>query len=136
MSALVVDSSAALAWCFADEFDTAAEALLERVSKHGACVPALWRWEIANGLVTAVRRARIDAERAFQILQQLEGLPIDIDAASEDAALTATFTIAVATGLTAYDASYLELAERLDLPLATRDARMKQAASARGVPLA
>ena len=59
MSALVLDCSLAIAWCFEDEASAAADAILERVRDDGALVPALWVWEVANVLTLAARRGRI-----------------------------------------------------------------------------
>jgi predicted nucleic acid-binding protein len=65
----------------------------------------------------------------------LRGLPITIDTETTAQAWTATNRLAERYRLTLYDATYLELAQRLDLPLATLDAELRAAASALGVPL-
>jgi predicted nucleic acid-binding protein len=57
---LVLDSSATLAWIYADEITQAIREVFEIVAEDGAVVPALWRLEVANSLTAAIRRSRID----------------------------------------------------------------------------
>ena len=70
MSGIVLDASAIAAWCFEDESDPAADALLDRVATDGATVPALWVFEVANLLARAERRDRVDAARAATFLDR------------------------------------------------------------------
>ena len=44
-----------------------------------------------------------------------------------------TLELALETGLTAYDASYLYLAQTLSMPIATFDRKLSSAAQARGI---
>jgi predicted nucleic acid-binding protein len=132
---LVLDSSMALAWCFADERSYVATEVLQRVSVDGATVPALWHLEIANGLLVAERRGRVSADFRHQTLADLAVLAIHVDAETPRRAWHATSELAERFGLTPYDAAYLELAERTGLPLATRDAALAQAAATLGVAL-
>ena len=73
----VVDNSVALAWCFEDEQSPAVMNLLDRVTEAGAVAPQLWPIEALNGLLTAERRGRINAERRRQLAGFLYGLGID-----------------------------------------------------------
>lgn len=57
---LVLDSSATLAWIYAEETTDAVRRIFEIVAEDGAVVPAIWRLEVANSLTVAVRRRRID----------------------------------------------------------------------------
>ncbi len=45
---LVLDSSATLAWIYAEETTDAVRQIFEMVAENGAVVPALWRLEVAN----------------------------------------------------------------------------------------
>lgn len=83
---------------------------------------------MANELLTAVRRRRIAAERAPIILADLDVLAAAIDASATSRAWSTTFGLAARHGLTVYDAAYLELALRLDVPLASLDTRLVDAA--------
>jgi predicted nucleic acid-binding protein len=131
----VVDNSVALAWCFEDEQTDAILALLERVTEAGAVAPQLWPIEALNGLLTAERRGRIDGELRQRLAGFLEALPIRIDDETASRVWTTTAHLAAQHRLTAYDASYLELALRLGLPLATNDEALISAAKMVGATL-
>ena len=132
---LVLDSSVTLAWCFDDERTDATDALLERVVESGAEAPALWPLEILNALSMAERRGRIDADRRIRLAGFLHDLPVNLDADTAGQAWVATSRLAARHRLTLYDAAYLELAQRLKLPLATLDADLRAAADALSVEL-
>ncbi len=130
---IAVDASAALAWSHKDERTEAVRAISARVAKEGAVVPALWPIEIANGLTMAVRRERISVAERDELLSNFRRLAIEIEAPSMDITWTSTVWLAHRCGLTAYDAAYLELARRRNLPLATLDEQLADAARAEGV---
>ena len=132
---LVLDSSLALTWCFEDEHTPAALALLDRVSENGASAPALWPLEVLNGLLMAERRNRLSAEQRHQLAGFLSDLPVSLDPEMAPQAWGATARLAERYRLTVYDAAYLELAQRLDLPLATLDTELRIAAGNLEVPL-
>ena len=132
---LVLDVSLSCAWCFADQANAEAWAILERLQTHRAHVPALWLWETANVLVQAERRGRISPAAIRTYLGLLEGLPISVDQPSTASAWHDTLALARSHRLTSYDAAYLELALRRGLPLASRDQALQAAARAEGVPL-
>lgn len=131
----VVDNSVALAWCFEDEQTAGIMALLDRVADAGAVAPQLWPIEALNGLLAAERRGRIDREARRRLAGLLQALPIRIDDETASRAWTTTAHLAEQHHLMAYDASYLELAMRLGLPLATSDTALIAAAQGVGVPL-
>ena len=133
---LVVDASIALTWCFEDEVTAATEAIEVRVEEEGAIVPGLWRLEIANALLIAERRGRIARAGIEQRLELLAALPIDTDAKTDGRTWNDTLLLARAERLTLYDASYLELAIRVDAPLVTLDRELARAARGMGVPVA
>ena len=133
---LVVDASIALTWCFEDEVTAATEAIEVRVEEEGAIVPGLWRLEIANALLIAERRGRIARAGIEQRLELLAALPIDTDAQTDGRAWNDTLLLARAERLTLYDASYLELAIRVDATLVTLDRELARAARRMGVPVA
>lgn len=131
----VLDNSVALAWCFEDERTPAIDALLQRTGEQGAVAPGLWPLEATNGLLVAERRGRLDAARRKRLTRFLHMLPITIDGDTATQSWTATLALAERFGLTAYDAAYVELAERLGLPLASLDRALRGAAAGLGVPL-
>ena len=132
---VVIDAALTLTWYFDDETTPATEAVLDRVSEAGAVVPGLWRFEVANAFQAAVWRQRISPEYRDKSLTELARLPITIDADSETHAWTTTLRLADRFGLSIYDATYLELARRRRLPLATLDKTLREAAAAFDVPL-
>ena len=132
---LVLDSSATLAWIYADETTAAIRTLFDQVADAGAVVPNLWRLEVANSLTVAVRRGRIDAELRRGALADLALLDIVADLHTDSHAWGETLTLADRFRLTLYDAAYLELAQRRALPLATLDQPLRAAATALGLSL-
>ena len=104
-------------------------ALLDRVEAGGAVAPQLWPLEASNALLVAERRRRISADDRAGLLRFLADLPIAIDPQTAAQAWAGTTALAQRHDLTAYDAAYLELAIRLDLPLATRDRALARAAN-------
>jgi len=130
---LVLDSSISLAWCFHDEQTPQINSILLRAARQGARAPILWRFEVANGLVVAQRRNRIQADLRKLLLAKLMGLDLELDADADGRIWSTTVELADLYGLTVYDAAYLELAQRRRLPLATLDAALARAAKAAGV---
>lgn len=131
----VLDASLTLAWYFDDETTPATDEVLDRLTEEGAVVPALWRLEVGNALQMAVRRQRIDATYRDNALAELAAMPITIDAETNARAWTTTLHLSERFALTLYDAAYLELAQRLDLALATLDAELRSAGRSLGMPL-
>jgi predicted nucleic acid-binding protein len=125
---LVLDSSAALAWIFGDETTEAIRQVFEAVAEDGAFVPSLWRLEVANSLTMAVRRGRIEVAFRDAALADLTLLDIVIDHQTDAQAWGETLALADRFGLTLYDAAYLEVAQRRNLPLATLDRQLREAA--------
>jgi predicted nucleic acid-binding protein len=133
---LVLDASAAASWAFPDERGAHARTLRARLRRERALVPALWPFEVNNILLVGERRGRLALRELERFWRDLARLPIDVvepPAASEPRRILA---LARASGLTVYDASYLELARQRRLPLGTLDEPLARAALARGVPRA
>lgn len=138
----VLDASLTLAWCFPDEASEYSNAMLRKVQNVRAVVPALWSYEVTNGLVTAIKRERTTEKKAQTFLELLAELPIEMESAPKPSSSQAAEIrrIALAEQLSAYDAAYLQVAIDLSLPLATLDGvgkrmGLKQAAARRKVPL-
>jgi predicted nucleic acid-binding protein len=122
----------ALAWVFDDERDAQAMSALDRVAEFGAVVPRLWWWEVANVILSAVRRKRIKREDADEILEELGALPIYLDTGSAPG-FGAETALARRFNLSVYDAAYLELGLRTGLELLTNDAHLDRAARELGL---
>jgi len=132
---LVLDASLTMAWCFDDEATPATEAVFDLVQDAGAVVPAIWPMEVTNTVLIGERRGRLTEAQSARFLQVLQGLPITLDRGAVTDAWDTVLAVGREQRLSAYDASYLELAMRRGLPLATLDARLTDAARRVGVPL-
>lgn len=131
--AIVLDSSVTMAMVMVDEDLPDADAFLERLSQERAIVPVHWELEVANSLISAARRGRMPTNQCRIRFDLARTLPIDTESSDNDAMLERTIEVALEYGLTAYDASYLELALRRSLSLATLDRALARAARAEGV---
>jgi predicted nucleic acid-binding protein len=123
----------ALSWCFEDDASGYAIRILEALRAAEAITPHLWTLEVANGLVTAERRGRLDAPKADRFSRMLLALPIALDPGSRSAGFREIRQLARVHRLSLYDATYLELAIRTALPLATNDSALRSAAAREGV---
>ncbi len=132
---LVIDASLTMTWYFEDEATPATEEVLDTVARSGAFVPPLWRLEVANAFQSGIRRKRIDVAYRDVSLGDLEKMPITIDTNTDAHLWTTTLRLSDRYALTIYDACYLELAQRLNLPLATLDQELRAAGHALGLPL-
>ena len=131
----VVDASLALAWCFDDEATDAADELMQRAMTETVVVPGIWPLEMANVLLLAERRSRIGPAKVKAFVDRLEALMIKVEPSPPETAFGDVLTLARANRLTVYDAAYLELAQRLRVPLATRDRELVAAAGRVGVAI-
>lgn len=129
----VLDASAAASWTLEEERDDLALAIAENVLAHGACVPPFFVSEIHNVLLVAVRRKRATPAKAANILTALERLPIRIETRGIELGSTRVVETAQRCGVSAYDATYIVLAEALHGQVMTRDRRMRAAAAALNV---
>lgn len=129
----VLDSSLALAWALPDEFSQRADEFLDQLTPaSGFWVPALWWYEVSNALLMAQQRKRIKEVDRLKAIDLLGQLPLQTDTPNTGI-VRYIQELAFAHSLSAYDASYLELALRKGLGLATFDGRLKQAAEKAGL---
>jgi len=134
-AAFVVDCSIAMAWLFHDEATPKTAALLNRLATETALVPAWWFIEITNVLAMAEGKGRITATQSEAFIADLGKLGIERDDEAPDRAFTHLLTLCRTHRLTSYDAIYLDLAVRRNLPLATLDADLRKTANKVGVRL-
>jgi predicted nucleic acid-binding protein len=130
----VLDASAVLAWALGNE-DELPAVLLERLASETVTVPANWILEVGNGLQMALRRGRLKPGEPIDVLERIRLLPIRVDPETTVRGWQDIPKLAARFGLTTYDSAYLELALRLDAPLATLDRELSRAAREAGVPL-
>ena len=129
----MVDASVALAWCFPDEASEYADRVLVALKGQTLVVPAVWGLEIANALLTGERRKRLKQPEILRFVALLEGLSILQDGQAVSESVNNVLPLARDYGLSAYDAAYLELAIRHDVPLATLDRNLQKAAKRAGI---
>ncbi len=133
---IILDASMALAWLIerADRTEAAlAQRAFAEVSASGARVPALWYWEVANTLLVFERAKRLTEQLSASYLSDLSLMAISLDDLSPALRQTRVLDLGRMHKLTAYDATYLELAMRRAATLATFDRKLADAARAAGV---
>ncbi len=136
MTPFVLDASVALAWSFRDENSPFAQSVIGSLDRRRAVAPAIWPLEVANALLLAIRQARIDRAAATRLIGVMDRFPLEIDRANSRIVFEPNvLELGLTHNLTAYDASYVELALRRGLPLATQDRRLAEAANAAGVEI-
>ena len=129
---IVIDCSVLLAWSLGEDDENAATEVIRRMIETGAVVPQIWWYELRNALLMNERRGRIAPQQMANTLADVTALGIEVDGEHDEAAM---FALARRHSLTVYDAAYLEVAFRRNLPLATFDRRLARAAEAEGVAL-
>lgn len=135
MKRVVADASFCGAWILADESSGEAERLLTRIASGSVqlVVPALWHYEMLNLLRSALRRKRLAAEDLDLAVETLERVPMTMEDLPGAPARRRILHLAAQFDLSAYDAAYLELADRFKIALQTNDARLKAAAKQLGL---
>lgn len=131
----VVDNSVVMAWCFNDESDPYADSVLDRLTEFAAVVPSIWPLEVVNVLLVAERRKRISEADSVRFTALLSQLPIHVEYESQDRIMKDLLGLARTTNLSSYDASYLDLAMRKGVPLATSFKKLRKAADSVKVPI-
>lgn len=128
----VLDASVAASWALASEDHPIADLAASRIRSEDALAPGLLWFELRNILVAGERRKRIAEHDTHRFLRTFDQMRIIIDRfPREDAVLG----LARSHRLSFYDASYLELAHRERLPLATLDKNLARAAQVEGVEI-
>ena len=125
---MVIDNSVVMTWCFEDEANDYADSVLDKLAETTAMVPSIWALEVVNVLLTAERRKRLKQADSLRFMTLLSQLPIVVDHDRPEKMMKDLLDLGRSTGLSSYDAAYLELAMRNDYPLATLDKKLAEAA--------
>ena len=129
---MVVDASIAIAWVHPGQATPATDALLAAIGEGTkVVVPALWPVEMANVLLVLERRRKLRADERATALAALRDLSCSVDHEMSALAFTDLSLLASELSLSVYDAAYLELALRLNVPLACKDGALRTAARKR-----
>ena len=124
----VIDNSIVMSWCFSDEISQYADAVLDRLQESTAFVPSIWPLEVVNVLLVAERKKRLREADSVRFITLLSQLLIIVEYERTARIMNDLLTLGRANRLSSYDASYLDLAMRKGLPIATIDTRLIAAA--------
>ena len=135
MTVFVLDNSVAMRWCFESGAHAHADNVLQQLESDDgeAFVPVLWRYEVSAVLARAQNTGVLTAQKVMEFLENLQALNIIVDTDGSDRIFTDVHQLAITHRLTSYDAAYLELALRRNLPLATLDRDLLRACKTAGV---
>lgn len=133
-ASFIVDASVGFAWVYQGQATPETDQLLNEVAAGATViVPALWFLEMSNVLLIAQRRHRLTAIQRKAAMEKLTAMQLTVDEEGSRNAFGKTSELAEKYGLTIYDATYLELALRRSLPLASRDEALTKAATRCGI---
>ena len=130
----VVDNSVVMSWCFKDETNNYADTVLDRLTELVAVVPSIWPLEVVNVLLVAERQKRLSESDSIRFLTLLSQLPILVEYERPEM-MKALLALARSNNLSSYDASYLDLAMRKGVPIATLDNKLIKAAKRIDIPI-
>lgn len=129
---IVLDSSVALKWIFADEAgaEQAERVRADHISGNNEiAVPFLFFYEIANVLATKVKLSAEEALEAFELISAFELNVHELD----NFEFTEAMTLAMNHQVSVYDASYHVLAARLGCHFLTADRKFWEKVKGLGV---
>ena len=135
MRAFILDHSVSASWCIPSQTNAYSAAVLNNLQNERACVPEIWRYEVANVLLMAETRRLISRAASVESLKFLNHLPIDIVPPDGRELVDLLLWMGATHKLSAYDTAYLHLAMDRGWPLATRDKKLITAAKSAGVVL-
>jgi len=131
----VIDNSVVMTWCFKDETSQYADAILDRFEISTGFVPSIWPLEVCNLLLVAERKRQIGEADITRFIALIAELPIIVKQEPPERMTKEIFALAREHKLSTYDASYLDLAMRKGLPIATLDKNLIAAAKRSKVPI-
>ena len=138
MTTFVLDNSVAMRWLLQTEkksYQAYSVNVLKSLFEANALVPNLWHLEATNVLLGAEKRNELSTGEVEGFISQLEGLPINVDPLTSNQSFTHILSLSRAYNLSSYDAAYLELAIRENIPLASLDKNLLKAAKKAGVAI-
>lgn len=135
MAQFVLDNSVTMTWCFEDESNPYADSILDLLNIDSALVPPTWPLEVVNVLLVAERRKRLSKAASSRFINLLEKLPIIVVEDRPENMMHGLLALASTNNLSSYDASYLALAIKYGLPIATLDGRLLEAAKTVGIQI-
>ena len=134
MNRFVVDCSVTMAWHFEDESNSYADKVLGSLGISEALTPAVWTLEVSNVLLVGEKRGRTTSAKSRRFVALIRSLPIRVVDHSPARVFDDVLGLGRDRNLTSYDAAYLDLARRLEMPIASINRRITRAAKRLGVP--
>ena len=131
----VIDTSVVMSWCFKDETNRYADGILDFLEEATALAPSIWPLEVGNVLLVAERKKRLSEADSMRFVTLLSELPIIVEQEPPERMMHEILMIAREHKLSSYDASYLDLAMRKGLSIATIDKNLVAAAKRSQVPI-
>jgi predicted nucleic acid-binding protein len=131
----VIDTSVVMSWCFKDEINRYADGVLDLLEEATAFAPSIWPLEVGNVLLVAERRKRLSEADSMRFVALLSELPIIVEQEPPERMIHEILVLAREHKLSSYDASYLDLAMRKGLSIATIDNNLIAAAKRSQVPI-
>lgn len=131
----VIDTSVVMSWCFKDEINRYADGILDLLEEATAFAPSIWPLEVGNVLLVAERRKRLSEADSIRFITLLSELPIIVEQEPPERMIPEILALAREHKLSSYDASYLNLAMRKGLSIATLDRNLIAAAKRSRVPI-
>lgn len=119
MSVFVVDASLVVKWFVPEVHSEAARRWLD--ASHDYIAPDLVFPEAGNAIWKKIRRGELSEDEGQRLVADISA--IGVEAVSMRALLPDAHALAIATGVTVYDATYLTLAVRLETQVITGDDR-------------
>ena len=135
MKSFVIDASVVMTWCFKDEVSRYADSILDSLEHFTAITPCIWPLEVGNVLLVAERKNRLSEAASIRFVALLSELPISVDQEPPERTIKEIFALAREHKLSTYDASYLDLAMKKGIPIATLDNRLISAAKRSNVSI-
>jgi predicted nucleic acid-binding protein len=130
ISSFVIDASVIVSWYSPDEQNDYAKEVLFCLRKEQAVTPCLCFFEVNNVLRMLEKKEKLSGLQVDKALAALDKLRIVRDGAPTGFQIPLVLRLSREYGLTIYDACYLELAVRLNFPIASLDNDLIKAAKA------
>ena len=131
----VIDNSVVMSWCFKNETNQYADAVLDRLLESTAFVPSIWPLEVVNVLLVAERKKRLKEADSVRFITLLSQLPIVVEYERTERIMKDLLALSRTNNLSSYDACYLDLSMRRGIAIATLDTQLKKAAKKTDVPI-
>ena len=128
----VLDCSATMPWILANDESGYTDDVLNALAGSTAVVPAIWPLEVANVLLVFERKQHISSRHSTTFMHALVQLPITAESTPQGRIFGRIYELGEEYSLSAYDAAYLEVCLRHEIPLATLNNRLRHAVSASG----